>query len=502
MKFRRTTGLVASLLLLAGSGGATTRAVFVESPAALPAALAAAQPGDILTLKDGEWIDAKIVVTKGGEPGNPVEIRAQSPGGVILRGASLLALNAPYVTVDGLLFHRGAITRDSVIQFNSHNGIVRETAVVDYNPASFDTKYYWVFFHGDDNLVDHCYFKGKNHLDPVIGNDLDGSRRNRVARSFFRDMPYASANGREIIRVWGSGKYEGKPDDGAFFTIEGNLFDHADGEGAEIISLKSNHNQVLNNTIVATLGGINIRRGNFNVIRGNIILGQGRAGAMGYRMSGEHNLVQGNFASGCAYGINVSCGEFIGEALTPGYEPNVKSRGVKKAGSVVPTYPQNRDVTIEGNVMVGNAGPDLNFGSSFKNHWPASQQVLLPEQCIVRNNRFVRPQGGASIIGTLPETTPPLNRFKFLPSRFSGNVLVGGENAYAPATAGCELQKLPGGWSSSQESTGFVPLTPNDVGPAWVIARRQAGTLQLESGGKSDLSSPGQNPPHQPAAGK
>ncbi|NBW87809.1 MAG: hypothetical protein EBR23_13545, partial [Planctomycetia bacterium] len=224
----------------------------------MSAALKAARPGDVLTLKNGEWKDAKIVVNHGGEPDQPVTLRAEAPGRVVLNGASLLEINAPYVNVEGLLFRGGAISHGSVIQFNSHHGVVRETAVVDYNPAAFATKYYWAFFQGDHNLIERCYFKGKNHLDPVIGNGLEDSRHNRVAHSFFRDMPAASANGREIIRVWGSGKYEGREDDGAFFTIEGNLFDHADGEGAEIISLKSNHNVVQNNTVVATLGCINI----------------------------------------------------------------------------------------------------------------------------------------------------------------------------------------------------------------------------------------------------
>ena len=67
--------------------------------------------------------------------------------------------------------------------------------------------------------MDHCYFKGKNHLDPLIGNALEASVRNGVTRSHFKDIPFADANGREIFRIWGSGKFEERDDEGAFFLI-------------------------------------------------------------------------------------------------------------------------------------------------------------------------------------------------------------------------------------------------------------------------------------------
>ena len=65
-----------------------------------------ARPGDVITLKDGEWKDAKITINKGGTVGKPVVIKAESPGGVILGGSSSLKINAPYVTVEGLFFSR------------------------------------------------------------------------------------------------------------------------------------------------------------------------------------------------------------------------------------------------------------------------------------------------------------------------------------------------------------------------------------------------------------
>ena len=99
-------------------------------------------------------------------------------------------------------------------------------------------------------------------------------------------------------------------------------------------------------------------------------------GAQGLRMSGRNNVVRGNFVSGCGYGIRVACGEFIASALTPSYVPDVKPNGRKTADVRIPTYPQVQKLTLSDNVMVGISGPDLEVGSSYKNHWPESQALI------------------------------------------------------------------------------------------------------------------------------
>ena len=132
-----------SCVLICGFGrGVVAREIVIATPSQIAASLATIQPGDIVILKNGSWVNADILVNKGGEPGHPVEIRAERPGGVVLGGISSLEINAPYVTVDGLFFDKGTTGKNSVIQFNSHHGILRNSAIVDYNPARFATKYY------------------------------------------------------------------------------------------------------------------------------------------------------------------------------------------------------------------------------------------------------------------------------------------------------------------------------------------------------------------------
>lgn len=471
--------------LLATSLGA--REVLVNDVAGLRAAVGAAAPGDVIKLAKGRYADVSLHLTRGGTESRPVTLTAATPGEAVFSGSSEIELAAPYITLDGLYFLGGSLggeKQDSaVLSFRSHHGVIRQTAVVDYNPPAFKTGYYWVFFAGDHNVLDRCYFKGKNNLDPLIGNALENSRHNTVQACAFVNIPYDEGNGREIIRVWGSGKFDEKTRDGAFFTIQGNLFEHADGEGTEIISLKSNYNQVLGNTVRATRGGINIRRGTNNTLKDNLILGEDTPGAHGLRMSGSNHLVQGNVVDRCDYGIRVSAGEHVASALTPAYVPHEKANAEssRNAAGIVSAYPPSRKVTVTGNIVIGSKGADLEIGSDYKKHWPEEQLVLLPSDCEFSANRFIRPGGGNSIELATADPQLPAVVSRFTPHRYRGNVLLGAKPAPAPADIGCKPQPLPTGWTEAKELAEFHPLTLPDVGPTWVNALRAAGQFEIEN---------------------
>jgi poly(beta-D-mannuronate) lyase len=472
-------------ILLVSFSSLWAREIPVPNVAALAGALGSAGPGDVIVLAKGNWADAEIKVERGGSEQSPLTIRAESPGETILTGGSLLEINAPYVVVDGLYFSKGSIASEkfSVIHFKSHHGTVLNSAVVDYNPPAFEDEYYWAYFSGDNNVLEKCYFKGKNNMHPLLGNAIDGSRTNTIRGCYFKTIPLDDGNGREILRMWGPGKFDPKDKDGAFCLVEGNLFDGADGEGTEIISLKSNYNRVLSNTIVGSRGCLNIRQGSHNVVQGNILLGKGVEGAQGLRMSGFDNKVEGNYVSGCDWGIRIQTGEYIESALTSGYQANMKEKKSKKGegGEVnVAKYPPVQDLVLAHNVSVNNTGADLEVGFSYKKHWPENQLVLLPENCQIKDNRFIRSTGGESVIGSLPDTQPPLDKIKLSPNHYENNLLLGGTCAYAPAESGCKVESIPAGWSVEQELAKWKPLTPEDVGPAWVIALRKAGQFAIE----------------------
>ncbi|NCZ96200.1 hypothetical protein EBZ02_03400 [bacterium] len=472
------------LTLIAGITSLQAREIPVANPASLKPALESASPGDVIILAKGNWPNTEIRVDRGGTPESPLEIRAESPGETLLTGSSFLLINAPHVVVDGLYFTQGCIDTEkfSVIHFKSNHGTVRNCAIADYNPASFEDEYYWVFFEGDNNLLEKCYFKGKNNLHPLVGNAIEGSRTNTVRGNYFKNIPYASANGREILRMWGPGKFDPKDPDGAYCLVEGNLFDGADGEGVETLSLKSNHNRVLSNTVIGTRGCLNIRQGANNQVKDNLILGKGVAGAGGLRMSGFNNTVEGNYVSGCDWGIRIQTGEYTQSALTGSYEPNLKKGGKKQEGDEVNVakYPPVKDLLLTGNTCANNTGADLEVGFGYKKHWPENQLVLLPENCRIKNNRFIRPTGGESIIGTVADTAPPLDKLNLAPNQYENNVLLGGTCAYPPAEAGLKKEPLPSGWTEASELGNKKPLTPEEVGPAWVVALRKAGQFSIE----------------------
>ena len=466
----------------------SAREIVVKNDIQFKAALSAAASGDVVLVESGTYSNIDIKFARGGTESRPLIVKAKVPGEVILDGSSVCDFNFPYTVVDGLFFYKGLINPgegedNSVIKFNSHHGVLKNTAIADYNPSDFKTKYYWVFFTGSNNTVDHCYFKGKNNMEPLVGNAIDNSRYNAVKFSYFKNIPYQVGNGREDIRVWGSGKFDEKGKDGAYFTVEGNLFDHADGEGTEIVSLKSNYNQVLNNTVVATAGCINIRRGANNTVKGNVILGQGNKQAQGLRMSGANNIVTQNYVSGTEYGIRVSAGEYIGSALTPDYQPHNKSGAAsnKNSEGTVTSYPQVKKLMLANNVVANVKGSCLEMGSDFKKHWPAEQLVLLPEDSDIMNNRFINTTPGAVVEGSLPDGKTPMGSITTKPNRYKGNIILGdGKIKYPPAEGGFKVEPYPSNWSEKKELSNFTVLTPQDVGPAWVIALREAKKFPME----------------------
>jgi poly(beta-D-mannuronate) lyase len=429
----------------------------------LNTAIAGARPGDTIVLRDGTWSDAAIVLNAAGSASAPVMLRAETSGKVVLAGASSLVFAAPYVTVEGITFQDGAIAKGSMVTFRSDHGRLIDTAIINYNPSDLTKAYYWVYFEGNDNRVERCLFEAKNHMGPLVGNAIKDSRRNAVSGSYFHNIGSSHGrNGMEIFRIWGYGGNEELGDDGAFFTIEGNLFDHADGESMEIISLKSNRNRVVNNTIRATLGGITNRSGNFNTISGNAILCEGRKGAYGMRVTGQQQQITDNYIERCDYGIMLVSGEFIGRDLTGKYDP-IKREGTPLGR--VPRYGWQRASEISGNTLVDNSGVDLMIGGNYKSGWPASQRMLLPEDDAIAGNVIVKHGGGIAIDAPAQDTAPPLDAFHFKPQRFAANIVSGGEIRLNPVPAGIEVK--PAIPAPPRPKT----LGPGDVGPLWMRAR-------------------------------
>src|SRR5438067_52778 len=76
----------------------------VSSAADIAAAARDAKPGDVLVMTDGSWKDQEIVFAAKGTADQPVTLRAQTPGKVILEGDSNVVIDGEHVVVSGLFF--------------------------------------------------------------------------------------------------------------------------------------------------------------------------------------------------------------------------------------------------------------------------------------------------------------------------------------------------------------------------------------------------------------
>lgn len=445
----------------------TSQASVLVGPNEIESALRSLRPGQELILRNGIWADVNLLIEQSGEPHHPISIRAETPGNVVFCKSSSVQVEGDYVNLSGLLFKDGSIRKGSVIELNGSHDIVIDCAVMGYNPPKFETKYYWAFFNGSDDSIERCLFLGKNHMHPVIGNAIDGARRNRIVRCHFKDIPYAKANGRETIRVWGYGKNGETGPDGAYFSIIENLFEHADGEGAEIISLKSNRNIVQGNTILSSRGGITIRQGNFNRVINNFVLGDGIDRSYGVRVTGQGQEISRNYIERCTYGISLMCGEYVKTALTDQYVP--VARDVE--GGRIPKYAPISDLHMSENTLVDNAEFNLDIGGFYRTNWPQEQRIILPERCIFSKNTLYAVGHSASVIGTSSLAIRAPDQSRDLHNQFQGNVLIGGTIRYAQFAQGTKL--LP----RDKTETGLATrlkvkiLKADEVGPSWLPAR-------------------------------
>lgn len=345
--------------------------VRVATPAELQTAIRAAGPGDVIVMADGTWTNVDILFEAEGAPEDSVTLRAETPGRVVLDGTSRLRIAGSYLVVDGLYFRGGEIHPDDghVIQFRSgskhaHHSRLTRTAVVDYN-ARFPTwDYKWVSLYGTHNRVDHSYFAGKTHAGPTLVvwlNDPpdDAPNFHRIDHNYFGPRPPLGANGGETIRIGTSSRSMQDSET----LVEANLFEACDGE-IEIISNKSGRNVFRGNTFLASAGTLTLRHGNGALVEGNFFLGEGKAGAGGVRVIGEDHAVVNN------------------------YFEDLDGTGFRSAVSVmngVPNSPLNRYFQVKRAVIAFNTIVHAR-SSIFLGAGADDERTLPPDSLVIANN--------------------------------------------------------------------------------------------------------------------
>ena len=303
---KRALSLFVALMALAGClHTALAQAVVrVSDAAGLREAISRAQPGSEIVMADGEWRDVRIRLVGTGTADNPITLRAETPGKVILRGASDLQLAGEYLIVDGLHFREGASPGGSVIQFFvSEDSLANHSKVTNcvidgFNKPQRGIQDIWVLFKGRHNQLDHCYLAGKSNRGPTVRVDLEGNpsihNHHRIANNHFGPRPPKGGPSAETIQIGDSGTSMVP----SYTVVEDNLFDRCNGE-VEVISSKSNFNEFRGNVFYLSEGSLVTRHGNYATVDGNFFIGDGASPYYGgIRLIGTGHWVTNNYFFG------------------------------------------------------------------------------------------------------------------------------------------------------------------------------------------------------------
>jgi chondroitinase B-like protein len=340
----------------------------VHSASDINIAMQTAGPGDALIMADGTWTNQQISFAGYGQTENPITLRAQTPGQVLLNGNSTINISGTWLVVDGLKFEGGALgSSDHIVEFRGAHGEATNSrftnsAIIDYNPANIDTRYFWVSMYGQNNRVDNNFFSGQNHsgVTVVVWRGDSDPDYHQIDRNHFADRPEGNGNGFETIRVGTSD--ESLSD--SYTLVENNLFERTDGE-VEIISNKSGNNTYRYNTFRESAGTLTLRHGNDTRVEGNFFLGQNKKESGAIRVIGERQTVVNNYIAGVD--------DRAGGAISI-------SAGV--SDSAVNEYYQVKDAVIAHNTLAGTLGTMITFDDGLG----SSGRTLLAENVTVANN--------------------------------------------------------------------------------------------------------------------
>lgn len=259
--------------------------------------------GDEVVLANGTWSNFEILFKAKGTEKEPVTLRAETPGKVILSGLSNLRLAGEYLVVSGLVFKDGYTPTGEVISFRSnkddfaYHSRVTEVVIDNYsNPEKFEQDK-WVVMYGQYNRFDHSNLVGKKNAGVTMAVRLNTEKsqqnHHRIDHNYFGPRPILGSNGGETLRI-GTSHYSLTD---SFTTIENNYFDRCNGE-VEIISNKSGKNKILNNVFFESRGTLTLRHGNGNLVEGNVFFGNGVDHTGGIRVINRDQIIRNNYMEG------------------------------------------------------------------------------------------------------------------------------------------------------------------------------------------------------------
>ena len=312
-----------SIFLLVLSIGVIDAQVHFTDPDDLAEAVNTSSDGGVFIVSNGTYNDFEATFEITATVDNPIIIKAETVGGVILTGASHFVIKkSSFITLEGFIFDGQG--EDSLVKLEGSNNI-RITRNVFELETTESIK--WVFIGGvwndntypflypsHNNRIDHNTFQNKEtpgHYITIDGSfDNTGSeevyyqsQHDRIDHNYFRNNGPRAVNEQESIRIgWSEMSLSS-----GFTIVEHNLFEDCDGD-PEIVSVKSCDNIVRHNTFAASYGTLSLRHGNRNRVEGNYFFGREKpigtspAGSTiytgGIRIYGTDHVIINNYMEG------------------------------------------------------------------------------------------------------------------------------------------------------------------------------------------------------------
>ncbi|USQ95872.1 polysaccharide lyase 6 family protein [Caulobacter sp. RL271] len=404
---RSSLAAVMGLGTLAGSVHAYAAERLVRTPEAFEAAVRASIPGDSVVLANGVWRNFEIMFTGEGTAAEPITLRAQTPGKVVISGKSNLRIAGRHLVVSGLTFKDGFSPSSEVIAFRKDNQAlafdsrVTETVIDGFNKPDRAAEDYWVGLYGQNNRFDHNHLQGKLNngvtLAVVLSSVESQQNHHHIDHNYFGPRPPLGSNGGETIRV-GTSQFSRTR---SLTVVEDNYFEGCSGE-VEIVSNKSGGNIYRRNVFVRSQGSLVLRHGDGNLVEDNVFLGGGLAHTGGVRVINAGQTVRNNYFHGLR-----------GDGFTAAL---VMMNGVPN--SPLNRYNQVLDARIEKNVFVDVKQVLFGAGADQERTLPPARSTLSGNVFLGAGDEAIfkaeAPIDGLAFVGnTVDGVAPPTDASGF-----------------------------------------------------------------------------------------
>lgn len=302
------------------------RVVSVATSNELAAALAQAEPGDLVEVADGDYAapGRRFNIMRGGEADRPVLIRAQNRGRARIVGDGGFGVrNAGHVAIEGFVFAHRDLAQALYVENSPHVRFTRNVVRLHERPETRrdEHRLNWLAVVGEESRfvrIDRNLVENKRNSGVMVavngtmgkGPNMRAARHVRIDRNHFRDRVRGDhqhggvSNFHTMMLGW-----SGISHDTGFAVVEDNLFENCSG-GTEILSIKLPGTTVRRNTFVNCLGYVTLRNTHGSVVEGNWFFNTaglrderregwgGPMGVGGVRVLGENHRVFNNYFEG------------------------------------------------------------------------------------------------------------------------------------------------------------------------------------------------------------